>query len=332
MAGKPKYHKLVTISYNGQSAKFKITSESKSADIQDTVRSRFNIADKERLILVDDQDKADVIIDGLLETGSYTLSVSKSKEGGCCPPGSLPATESPSTYVPKGKTEKIGETDFYVVGKKEEKQSGIILVSDIFGSNSARHKQVADEFALSGWLVLMPDFFVKDHWTEQKDWAKLGEWITQKQYQWPQISKVLESAFAYFAKAGVSKIGIAGVCWGSWAVLRASATGKVHAGVSFHPSHPKLGPMLGEDQSKLLGAVTCPQLVCPAGNDDPSVKEGGLDHKILSGKPFGSQCVWKEFPEMAHGFVTRGDVSDPKVARDVRAAMDLASSFFKKHL
>jgi len=43
-------------------------------------------------------------------------------------------------------------------------------------------------------------------------------------------------------------------------------------------------------------------------------------------------AFFKDFPDMSHGFVSRGDISDPKVARDVRAAVDLAVSFFKKHL
>lgn len=122
------------------------------------------------------------------------------------------------------------------------------------------------------------------------------------------------------------------MCYGSYIVLKASATGKIHAGVSYHPSHSKLSPVFGDEQAKIVEAVKCPQLYIVAGNDDASVKESGLDHKILSQKPFGSQCVFKEFPEMAHGWVSRGDISNPKVARDVRAAMDLASSFFKKHL
>jgi len=320
----------VTINYNDQVAKFKITSESKSADIQDTVRARFNIPDTERLILVDDQDKADVIIDGLLETGSYHLQVASGSKGGCCPPGSWPATENPTTYTPRGKIETIGETEFYVVGKKEEKQSGVILISDIYGLASARHKQIADEFAQSGWLVLMPDIFGKDTWNEKKDWAHFKEWVTKKEFQWQRVSKILEDAFAYYSKAGVTKIGIAGFCYGGYIGFKASATGKVNASVAFHSAHANLGPWVGDEQNKLVENVKCPQLMLPAGNDDASVKEGGADQKLLSQKPF--ECVFKDFPDMSHGFVSRGDISDPKVARDVRAAVDLAVSFFKKHL
>jgi len=50
--------------------------------------------------------------------------------------------------------------------------------------------------------------------------------------------------------------------------------------------------------------------------------------KYYPKKSFKSEI--HEFPDMLHGWVNRGDLSDPKVARDVRLAMDLATTFFRK--
>ena len=38
------------------------------------------------------------------------------------------------------------------------------------------------------------------------------------------------------------------------------------------------------------------------------------------------------FPDMKHGWVTRGDMSDPKVERDVQKGLNLALSFFTKYM
>ena len=37
-------------------------------------------------------------------------------------------------------------------------------------------------------------------------------------------------------------------------------------------------------------------------------------------------------PEMIHGWVPRGDLSNPTIARDVKAALELALAFYGKHL
>ena len=49
-----------------------------------------------------------------------------------------------------------------------------------------------------------------------------------------------------------------------------------------------------------------------------------------SGK--GSECVIKPFKDMTHGFSLRGDLSDAKVARDVKQVMEDAKAFIAKYL
>jgi len=53
-------------------------------------------------------------------------------------------------------------------------------------------------------------------------------------------------------------------------------------------------------------------------------------NKCYQKKSFKSEI--HEFPEMMHGWVNRGDLNDPKTARDVRLAMDLGTAFFRKHV
>jgi len=69
-----------------------------------------------------------------------------------------------------------------------------------------------------------------------------------------------------------------------------------------------------------------------AGNDVPDVKPGGKIPEILSGKKFGGKCVFLEFPEMQHGWVTRGDTGVEEVKRDVERALEVAILFFERNL
>ena len=68
----------------------------------------------------------------------------------------------------------------------------------------------------------------------------------------------------------------------------------------------------------------------PAGNDPYDVKPDGDVIKILENK-FGADKVGShEFPEMFHGWTTRGDISDEKVKRDVTEAINLCKDYFAK--
>jgi len=89
--------------------------------------------------------------------------------------------------------------------------------------------------------------------------------------------------------------------------------------------------VLKVDEKKKLEAVKgagVPQLFMPAGNDHENVKPGGLGEQIL-GK---DQLTIIEFPDMKHGWTTRGDLSDANVERDARKALAEAAKFFEKYV
>ena len=113
-------------------------------------------------------------------------------------------------------------------------------------------------------------------------------------------------------------------------VFGESARGKIQAGASCHPSLGAGEMLFGDKVSDQAGKVTCPILLCPAGNDPPVVKNGGDVQKIIQGK--GLSCDIEEFPDMAHGWVPRGDTSDEKVKRDVQKSLETACKFFHDKL
>ncbi len=110
-------------------------------------------------------------------------------------------------------------------------------------------------------------------------------------------------------------------------VLRMSSYVEVKAGISLHPSHPTINPMLNVDEEQLLKEVKCPQMFMPAGDDHENTKLGGLGKKILSD---GLEVI--EFPEMKHGWTVKGDLSRPEVERDVKKAFNFVLAFFGKYL
>ena len=87
-----------------------------------------------------------------------------------------------------------------------------------------------------------------------------------------------------------------------------------------------------EKMPEIISRIGCPQLSLPAGNDKAAFKEGGQVEQLLSGKAFASDCVFRTFPSMKHGFVSRGDVRDPDVQAAVDEALELLRNFFRVHL
>ena len=73
----------------------------------------------------------------------------------CCPQGSLPSFKQGEPTL-KGRVVKVEDLEIYVVGKGEK---CVIWNYDIHGFNSGRTKQLADQLAESGFLVMIPDYF-----------------------------------------------------------------------------------------------------------------------------------------------------------------------------
>ena len=61
-------------------------------------------------------------------------------------------------------------------------------------------------------------------------------------------------------------------------------------------------------------------------------KENGSLTRQLMAKPFGDKCEVIEFDEMLHGWCTRGDITDPKVARDVELSIKFTLEYITKNI
>ena len=96
--------------------------------------------------------------------------------------------------------------------------------------------------------------------------------------------------------------------------------------------HPSIGAAgaFGENPDDLVKGVKCPAYLMPAGNDADNLKTDGEYFKILISKFGNDKVACTEFPDMIHGFVVRGDVSDEKVKRDVEKVIDLSVQYMNK--
>ena len=69
------------------------------------------------------------------------------------------------------------------------------------------------------------------------------------------------------------------------------------------------------------------QLFLPSAQDHKNVRPGGIGETVL-----GSRLKIVEFPDMKHGWTTRGDISGEEVKRDVGKAIKRAVEHFETHL
>ena len=237
----------------------------------------------------------------------------------CCPPGSWPYLAA--DYAPKGTEDKIGDLPIYTIGQGEK---AVIVIPDAFGPNAGRHKAFCDQVAEAGYLVVMVDVFKGNGWNSS-DFSGIRDWL--QGYTWDKLENDVNQVFPYLESKGVKRIAMAGFCYGAYVVFSASASGKVHLGLNFHPSLTIYG-----QPEPLAENAKCPHLVLPAGNDPDQVKEGGSVEKILKSKDFGDKVKFRDFPDMKHGWMIRSELTVAENLRDYKAGMELGLTYLKENL
>ena len=274
----------------------------------------------------------------------------------CCPSDSLPSVGEPPDYEPAGTVVTAGNVPCYVVGS--DGPHAIVVAHDVFGVRSGRTRQICDTLAQElGVLVCCPAFFeggcaggastsnAVGSFAESTSWGLSTMTLALKQVwhvpkligairkaKWEAVApKFMDSVIPLLEGHGVQRFGVLGFCWGGWFGIRAAGTGKVCCVVGCHPSL-EVASIVGESPKQICEEVQCPIMLLPAGNDKANVKEDGLAQQTFSAKPFGDKCVVKTFSAMKHGWVNRGDLSQPDVRREVESALSLAKGFLKEHL
>lgn len=253
----------------------------------------------------------------------------------CCPPGSLPplSTLSPTETPATGEVRDIEGLRVYVSGNEESSVRSIVVASDIWGFEAGRHRQVCDVLASRlNAFVYLPDLFHGDPCTPEKAPGSPAFSAWAKKWQPDKVTTDLLEVINNIPM--VHPIGIVGFCWGAYAAVLARSADLVHAVALVHPSHRKqleaVHGMSEADVDALLGVGEAATVMLTAGNDDARCKPGGADETLL--RAAATPVHFIEFGEMKHGWVIKGDVADPAVARDVQRAVGEIVDWFGAHL
>ena len=245
----------------------------------------------------------------------------------CCPANSWPMAPDDDNYQEKGQSLSMSDdlVTYFVAPSAEtikRSRKGIIVLPDVYGARTTRIRIICDYFAEQGYYAIAPDCFRGERKDKQK--GSIVSWL--RKFPIDIVKSDIETTCSQLKSYGVSSIGVIGFCWGAWALTKASAIGisDLKCGVGIHPSIKIESWIFEGEEETLVNDVTMPILLLPAGNDVDNVKSHGSIVSILKKK--GGSC--KEFPEMIHGWVTRGNYEDLSVRRDAYQALNDALEFF----
>jgi len=267
----------------------------------------------------------------LSETLPSVSSSLTSTMSSCCPDNSHDSQTPYDNYYwhSKGVVEKVGDMDVYRSGSGDK---CIIWCYDIYGFNGGRTRQLCDQLADSGYLVILPDFF-RGEWRGVTA-PDLVTWLqTQSDWYGARQAEVCDKILPYARSHGAKVFGAVGTCWGGYMVARLSGYGDFRAGVSFHPATTFIAETVNKEEVyEVLDEVQCPQMMLTAGNDHVNEKPGGLANKVWGVMSFGEECVYREYKDMLHGWTVRGDIRNEAINNCARAAFNSMLGFLNTYL
>lgn len=243
----------------------------------------------------------------------------------CCPVTAVPAMAGEGfrgaiTY---------GQTSIYVTGSSTAK-AGILAFSNIFGPTSGRTQQDADDLGRLGYVVVLVDLTAGDYPIPETYLDTWHDWLKRQDFESVLLPRI-QDAMAYLkTEAHVTSVASYGYCWGGWvgAHLSTVAVAEFKGHVSFHPSWQVENMLHGEGSVETLAKrIIVPQLLLSARDDCAFLKAHGSVHQILSSTAALSNVI--DFPNMNHGWVNRGDLSDEAVRTGVKKAWYAAVTFLQ---
>ncbi|KAL3940755.1 MAG: hypothetical protein SGBAC_004762 [Bacillariaceae sp.] len=259
--------------------------------------------------------------------------MSAASSNDCCPPGSYqaPALQGDVDAKPKGSLITLGESTpcYYIAPPApaaRDFQTGILAYTDVWGFQSRIHS-LCDYLAANGnFHVLCVDCFRGE---TKDDHPNMVPWFQSVPYD-PVVAKDTAICREYLMdKLGCESVGAIGFCWGAWAIGKAfQDKTPITAAVAFHPSFKVERLAFGGDDIQLMQNISCPLLLLPGSNDPDYTKPESSKFQVLLKN--GGKSI--EFPDVLHGWMTRGDRTDPKIDKAVTEALREALDFLTLHL
>lgn len=270
----------------------------------------------------------------------------------CCPPGSLGLAPL-NTISAKGKMVKLPANGgrpaipCYKIGPDQPKRV-VLVFPDVFGIHSGLHKAFCDALqekmgqdTTAVWLV---DVFrnkpVVGSW-------KLGDFLTLKfvvpSLLWASKTTMAEQKVAAdFEKVIVpalptENVASIGFCIGSWfngKFLGQEMGGKnpLKGAIGCHPAWQANKIYFKDEMDIARGVGSKPYLSLAASNDDYAKLNTPVTKFLAEQRGVAEEKVSIEFPDVVHGFVTRGDPTDEKVRAAQERAVAETIKFFDEHI
>lgn len=234
----------------------------------------------------------------------------------------------------------------------------VFVFSDVYGYDTGNHILFADVLAdrldATKTAVLMPDLFRGNPIAQPLFpsflpdslgmLATLPAFLYRIRFNHPpikverdlteQILPWLRKQVPNLAQIGTSCLGF---CFGGWVVARSLALEELNlkCGVGVHPSFIVESKVHRGDEAELVMRIgRKPVLLLPAGNDSKEIKVGGQHTKALAkARNVPEDAIALESPgmKMKHGWVSRGDGTDPTVSKCQEDAMVAIVNFLEQN-
>lgn len=214
------------------------------------------------------------------------------------------------------------------------------MFTDMFGVNTGRHKQLCDQLARQGLLVVCPDFFDEyPYISSTPAWGFslccLTEGIckyisgrldrnSRDHHAWDvsMRAKVMDNLLPWMKEQGCCEFSSIGFCWGAYGAIKCAAFPEFKCCAVFHPSVDAFCKATSEDDIKICREVKCPILVVATSMEKDAWKPGG-DAQRACEEAVPGKVAWKFEEKQSHGYMTRGDVNkDPLTLAAVNTGMD----------
>lgn len=244
--------------------------------------------------------------------------------------------------------------DCYLVGKQEDPRCIIYSFPDVFGVRTGRHVRICDQVAeaVPGSLVCMPDILhgkpIAEIYSSQFTFRLFGTLPLLHAIRYrcgagaviPDVELVM-AAMERRLNASPPRL-MMGFCWGGWLAFKLCESAYFVGAVGFHPS--VMANSLQQkpyccSEENFAKSIRAPLLICAAGNDEPTIKEGGQFFKTVKENNPGSRTI--EYKDMLHGWVNRGTEPDcvvkqkcaaTTVSEAQQSAVEEAVAFFQELL
>jgi len=231
--------------------------------------------------------------------------------------------------------------------------AGLIVIPDVFGIESGRHRAICDALAedIPGLLVLMPDIFEGDPFVNDHECRGIGlmtmakfawsmswsrgpsassAWFKELTWEKKQKRVYMDTAIPYLEAQGAARIAVLGFCFGTYGVFRSSSTGRVSCGISFHPAVQMLGWLFSEDDIEICKNVKCPQMVVHCKGDAATWLPEGIA-QCATDKATDGGNVWRATSQN-HGFMSRGNAKDDATQEAIREYYEVMVDFLFTNL